>query len=256
MIPTKDGLVVAGDSRHTLMGVSCDNDSKIYIPQRPPGTVATVTGTANFLAVKQPFGDDPCKDIAEGIPLLSIPPLVLTYLEGQNAPVGELDLNELARQCVERLTRLFVGDPNLAAQYRGRQIFTVAIASYDAETKTSAVRSFEVSLSADGIISVKDGLAANYGAEDKPDFCAFGQGGYLREQVLRGPGRKFVGPDYQTLSDRPSIADVEAELASDMGANLIEATSKTADLVPIPTGVGGPLDVYLISSHRVPERLR
>ena len=216
--------------------------------------MAVVTGLANFLAIKQPFGSDPCKDIAEGIPLLSVPPIVLQYLETNNVTAREVKLEELARICLDRVVRVLASMPQLGAEFNERAIFTVGVATFYSDTGTTLIRSFEI-WRADSKVVVKWGLGAEYRSTDKPDIFAFGQGDYLKEQVLHGPGRHFVGPEYEALSKLVSIADVDVKFASDMAVNLIEATSKTANLVRIPTGVGGPVDVVLISNSS-PQKLR
>jgi hypothetical protein len=254
LVPTKAGLVVAADTRHTMLGVSCDNESKIYVPNNPPATVAVVTGLANFLAVKQPFGPDPCKDIADGIPLLSVPPIVLQYLEANSATAREANLDELAQICLNRVVKVLANMPRLDLEFNERPIFTVGVATFYNDTGTTLIRSFEIWFKNSEVVA-RQGLGDEYRSTDRPDLFAFGQGGYLKKQVLRGPGRQFVGPEYETFSGLPSIGDVDVKLASDVAVNLIEATSKTGDIVPLPTGVGGPVDVVLISNSN-PQKLR
>lgn len=254
MIPTRDGLVVAADTRHTLLGVSCDNDSKIYFPKRPAGTVVTVTGTGNFLAVKQPFVSDPCEEIAQSPVLLSIPPIVTAYLEEKNVTAANVQLAELAERCVARLKLLF-SNPFLAGQYVGKTVFTVVVGSYDPEKRLSAIRSFTVDLPTATQIAVNTDVDAQYALPNQPDFRAFGQGQYLVDHVLNGVGKQFVDAKYEEFLKKKSISDIDAKFAADVAVNLIEATSKTTELVQIPSGVGGPIDVFLIGSNG-PERLR
>ena len=55
MVPSNNGLVVAADSRTTVVGVNCDGQFKIREPTHPSRTIVTVTGVGTILdAPSQP----------------------------------------------------------------------------------------------------------------------------------------------------------------------------------------------------------
>ena len=256
IIPSNSGLVVAADTRHTLLGISCDNDTKIYFPKKPSGTVVTVTGTANFLEVKQPFVSDPCDEIARSPVLLSIPPIVTSYLEEKDTTAANVQLADLADRCVTAVRRLFMANPAIIERYVGKNIFHVVIASYDSDRHSSFIRSFTVDLPTVTQIAANTGIVAQYGLSDQPDFRAFGQGGYLVEHVLNGVGRQFVDDKYGEFLGKKAVNEIDAGLAAHVARNLIEATAKTTELISIPSGVGGPIDIFLLGSNGRAERVR
>jgi hypothetical protein len=87
---------------------------------------------------------------------------------------------------------------------------------------------------------------ANLPVENSPVFT----------EAMNGIGKQFVNAKYDEFLRKKSINEVYVPLATDVAINLIEATSKTAKLVPIPTGVGGPIDAFFIGSSGAARRLR
>jgi hypothetical protein len=104
-------------------------------------------------------------------------------------------------------------------------------------------------------IQANQQVVANYVMSGPPDWQAFGQGQYLVDNVLNGVGKKFVDTAYQELLKTKSISEVTAHLAVRVTRNLIDATSKTSELLPITTGVGGPIHTFLIDGKSGPKEM-
>jgi hypothetical protein len=255
MIPTSEGLVVSADTRHTMFGVTCDSDTKLYFPKNSDRTVVTVTGTANFLAVKLPFVSDPCEEIARSPVLLSVPKIVLAYLEEKDATAETLSLAELAQRCMAR-TQGLLEFPPMRERYIGGEIYHVVVASYDADKRETAIRSFTMNLPTATQMKADQHTVANYRMSDVPDWRAYGQGQYMVDNVLNGVGRKFVGSDYDEFLKAKTVSEVTVELAARVTRNLVEATSKTSELLPITTGVGGAIHTYLIDGKSAPKEMK
>jgi hypothetical protein len=77
--------------------------------------------------------------------------------------------------------------------------------------------------------------------DGRPDSIQFGDVEHFTSVVLNGPGRQFLSRSVDDLVKRPSIADVDMELARDAAVNLIEA-AKRAEIFSI----GGPVLVYRV----------
>jgi hypothetical protein len=246
-IPSSEGLVVAGDTRHTTYGISCDSGTKLFVPANMPGTIFGLTGLANFQAVKYPFVGDPCQEIESSPIIFSVEPVVRAFLEGQTLPISTLDLTGLANELTQALSKFLTTFPIDRGPLAARSsVFTVVLASFDAATHTSMVREISVVLPTPNEVSVQKSVDVSYKEAGQPDWRAFGQGNYLVEHVLNGPGKQFLDDNYRSFETVKTIGELSASLAASTAENLIVTTSKTSELIAIPAGVGGHIDVYLL----------
>jgi hypothetical protein len=256
LIPSAEGLVVAADTRHTTNGVSCDFDTKLFTPKNLKSTIFGFSGTATFLAVKQPFGPDPCADVRDGYPLLKIEPIVREFLEKEDTPVSKINLTKLGHLCMDAVVKLFTNMPIDRRIYVERKnILTVVLGSYDGATQTSFIRSISIDMPTESQIAVNLATDNAYILTGTPDWRAFGQGGYLVEHVINGVGKQFIDPNYEDFTKITTIGNVSATLAAAVAENLIDATSKTTNLISIPSGVGGKIDIFLLDKNEA-KRLK
>jgi hypothetical protein len=254
LIPSAEGLVVAADTRHTTNGVYCD--TKLFTPKNLKSIIFGFSGTATFLAVKQPFGPDPCADVRDGYPLLKIEPIVRGFLEKEDIPVSKIDLTKLGQLCMDAVIKLFTNMPIDRSIYVERKnILTVVLGSYDGETQTSFIRSISIDMPTESQIAVNLAADNAYMLTGLPDWRAFGQGGYLVQHVINGIGKKFIDANYEEFTKKAAIGNVSATLAAAVAENLIDATSKTTGLISIPCGVGGKIDLFLLDQKEA-KRLK
>jgi hypothetical protein len=254
-VPTSDGLVIAADTRRTVNGVACDFGTKLYVPRNLHSTVFGFTGLSGFYAVK-PFST--CAEIEAAPVLFNIEPIVRNFLERQSSSIRQLDLIALSNECVAAFSRFvassgpLIDRPSLVAR---SSVFTVVLAAYEPDTRTSIMREISFRMPSSNQISSDQSVFASYDAKGQPDWRAFGQGQYLVDQVLNGPGKQFLSNRYKEFEQAGKISDLASELATEVAENLIDATSKTSEIVPIPAGVGGRTDVYCLSGDGA-EKIR
>ena len=175
VVPARDGLAIASDSRFTFMGAPCDGAFKIVEPERPLRTVAFVTGDSIFVA-PPPAGEDPCRYLATAPRLLDVGAVVKAYLgRGGEDPAG-ISNSDLATDSVDAVERFRQRYPNVLKSYAGREIFSVVVVSYDPASEVSTLRNFVVRMDARG----RRVQAARMGG-----FCR-GTAQHARRMDLRG----------------------------------------------------------------------
>jgi hypothetical protein len=246
-IPSAEGLVVAGDSRRTLNGLACDFGTKLFVPENLPSTVFGFTGLSSYSAIRPSAS---CQEIETAPIVFDIEPTVRNFLQGHPSSIRDLDIVALADQCVAAFSR-FVGTSgpliDRAALVTRGFVFTVVLAAYEPDTRTSILREISIRLRSTSEIAAEQTGFDSYEPTGRPDGSSFGQGGYLTEHVLNGPGQQFLSDSYQRFKNARTIDQVSSDLAIQVAENLIEATSKTSELIQIPAGVGGHTDVYFLS---------
>jgi hypothetical protein len=174
--------------------------------------------------------------------------------------VGSLCLSPrgaaLAALCVETIATFQKAHPDDIRGPWDRPLFVVILASYTPAERRSIVKIFGVRLRANGEPFASDKKTHVLGPASESDILAFGEADFLQEQVLKGPGKQFLGGGYKEWRKKTRIADVDRSLALAAAIDLIEATSKMVDLLPNRATIGGPVDAVLLGDQPRPQRLR
>jgi hypothetical protein len=258
IVPTAQGLVVAADSRTALLGTTCDSQYKITEVKRPKRTVIAVTGEVAFIAQPGPDVKDFCDYLRLAPRLLDIPTVVKGYLERKNADPFKLSLDDLASDCVGELERIRGANPLAFEQYVGHEIFSVVIASFDARSKNSLLLNFVVRINP-STRKVEAGrfTRITITPQTRRGVWSYGETDYLNRNVLAGVGRSYLTNDTFDfiLVDKP-VSEARLGQAVAMATNIIEAASRTTQIIPSPSGIGGPVDIVLLSKKRRPERIQ
>jgi hypothetical protein len=247
-VPAAGGLIVAADTRHTTFGVSCDFGTKLYPVKKSPRILFGVTGLSEFLAVKYPFVGDPCEEVRRSPALFKVEPVVSRFLEEHgDRDLLELDISALASSLTKSFGAFVSGWPNRSELVNRSAVFTVVLASFEQISQVSVVRELSVKMPSADQLKVDLTFQTNSTPAGLPDWNAFGQGQYLVDHVINGIGRKYLLESYALFEAAGSIAGIDKSLAADTAENLIAATSKTSEIVQIPAGVGGHIDIYWLT---------
>lgn len=260
VVAARDGLAIAADSRFTFMGVPCDGAFKILEPERPLRTVAFVTGDSIFVA-PPPEGENPCRYLAIAPRLLDMGAVVRKYLDRGGDDAAQISIFDLATECVRAVERFRRRYPNALSGYAGRDIFSVVVASYDPERHTTTLRNFVVRLSA-----AKDGHRARVeatrmsettmGPRSPGGVWIYGEAGYVNREVYAGLGRRFLNAATQSfLRAHEPIGLVPIDEAAAMAIDVVKAASRTAEIVPPSSGIGGAIRAVAMGSGPHPESL-
>ncbi|WP_439366041.1 hypothetical protein ACNJYD_08965 [Bradyrhizobium sp. DASA03005] len=265
---SKDGLVVASDSRQTLgAGLYCDGAEKVLNPSRPDRFLVAVTGRRGFYPVAiNAHVDDICAYVASTPRELDIGEIARTFVEETSPDVDlrKLNVRELAQRCNDALIAYFTTHPYWSPAISGQGFSSsVVIASYDPNTSQAFVRTIEISSSADlKQLSINDKLNEVFGPDDIAEPVLCGEGDYLRQHVL--PTIK-TQPISQTTIDQigdfplvnfPKVRDAAPDDAVALAGDLVTSASRMTAKVPAASGIGGATVVWRIGNEPRPSKLK
>jgi len=245
VVPARDGVVIAADSRFTFMSAPCDGAFKILEPARPLRTVAFVTGDSIFVA-PPPAGQAPCRYLATAPRLLDMGAVVRAFLDRSGGDPAQISIFDLSTACVEAVERFRRAYPNALAGYAGREIFSVVVASYDPDRYASTLRNFVVRLGRNGRIEATRMSETTVGPRTPRGVWIYGEAQYVNREVYAGPGRRFLKPATRDfLGERVPIGAVPLNEAVAAAIDVVKAACRTAEIAPPPSGIGGTIRVVV-----------
>ncbi|MDR3725481.1 MAG: hypothetical protein P4K86_00410 [Terracidiphilus sp.] len=258
LVPSVDGLVVAADSRTSVLGAQCDGQFKIVQLKRPSRTVVMVTGDGVFIPPPSATEPDLCRYQQSAPRLLDMAAVVTSYLERKGANPARLSLEDLGAECVRAAERFQALHPEAFQSHLGGEIFSVVLASYDPKAKVSTLRNFVVRISRESHkIEAARFSNITVASTDRRGLWAYGETDYVEKQVYGGFGRQFLTASTLDfiLQDKP-VAQASQDEAVAAAVNLIQAASRAAQQVPAASAIGGPIDVVLLGRKPRPQQLQ
>ena len=258
VVPARDGLVIAADSRLTFMGAECDGAFKILIPTRPAHTAVIVTGDSFFVMPGPEGKHGSCRYLATAPRLLDIGSVVTHALEQQAGnDAAQISVAGLTRACIRALARFQRRYPSVLRAYAGRDLFSVVIASYDPARHAATVRNFVLRRNArTGRIETGRSNETVLTPRSRRGIWIYGETGWFNRRVYAGPGRRFLtAPTLQLLDPRTTIAATTRAEAVAAAENVVAAAIRTARILPPSSGIGGPIRVVFVGASPHPERM-
>jgi hypothetical protein len=257
VIPTRDGIVVAADSRLTFMGSHCDGAFKILIPARPTRTAVIVTGDAIFVQPRDSKDPSPCEWLASAPRFLDIGSVVTDYLEHGSPDPATIPLADLAAACVHATERFQQSHPTVLRAYADKDIFSVVIASYDPVTLSSTLRNFVVRVDPQTHrLRAARITSTTFSSRDRGGVFLYGETAWVSSHVYIGYGRQFLAPPtLDFIHAREPIFQVPLDRALAAAADLLQASIRTAQSVPPPHGIGAPIRIMLLGSNPMAEEV-
>jgi predicted transcriptional regulator len=239
VIPTKDGLIVAADSRVTYkfgskIGGHCDDFFKITELKNKERTVISVGNMAGILDPPVTAVDF-CRYRKSTASLLDLTKTVKDYLDKKEQNIDQPTIEKLAERC-KSLVEKFASNRSQRLElkyYVGKFLATVLIGHYDARRNKSVRAVFK--------ININQQLAPEL-SKVQVDENAWHIAGVA-------PPPKFLAEFIQFMENTP-VEKITSKEAMTLAVNLIEATSK------INAEVGGPVDVVLLGKDPRPVRLQ
>lgn len=262
MVPTNEGLLVASDSRTTGAGTYCDGQQKSIAPSHPDRTVFTVTGIGTILAPPNPSQRAQlCEYLRTGPRLLDIVQVVRTHLDRAGSEtILTMNFGALVFDCIRAAKEAQASNPKALANYANQVLFQVVLAAYDPAFPLYTFRNFKIGVNAqlEPFVLPEMNMDAR-GPGERLVFWKFGESDFLEQHILKadGVGRNFLTADtIRLMEELPIIQDVGIKGAQAAAADLIQATERMATLVPPPSGIGGPVDIFLLGQEPRPVHMR
>jgi hypothetical protein len=244
IIPTQAGLIVAADKRTTPDGIYCDGVNKILLPKTGKPMAIVITGLATFRDTSNIPRPELCKVLATTPAPVDLGRAVSLYVGSQSAGVATLDLQGLTDAIYAEM-KPFISGGQFNGLF-GSRLALINLVDFEPQTAVSNVKSLAVELGPHGEFRLQPAYYVQFGMNDRPDAVSFGEGPYFRANVLNGQGRQFIDGRFDQLISKDRVNEVDADLGSAVAINLIEAASKTADMIKPPSGIGGGVDCILL----------
>ena len=256
--PTRDGIVMAADSRSTLGNQYCDDTYKLVeVSHRNPTAIA-VAGIG-IVFTRPPAGTtDLCKWIKTAQRVMDIEKFTKEYIEAHLDAISGAGLLRLGTASLEQVRQLQKFSPDAPRAYAGNNLYTIVIASFDPKTKRSRIGVLGTRFNPiTNIPEVTDHAFWEFTPNSKGEAFNFGLFDYVPEHVYR-EGRAFVQEYLNFKPNQRLVRQISAEEAASALSNLVEAAGKTTKIVPTPddVGIGGTTDVLLLGAKAKPQRLR
>lgn len=254
VVPSRDGLAIASDSRLTFMGAQCDGAFKILAPARPARTVAIVTGDGVFVPPPPADETDPCRYLATAPRQLDIGAAVVATLE-RGGDAAQISMAAVAAACVNAVEQFRTEHPEALRRYAGREMFSVVVASYDPQKRAAMLRNFVVRLDPRTLHAQAARMTETaVTPQTAGGVWIYGETEWVNRNVYAGAGRRFLAPHtIEFLGARRPVRETPMNLAAATAANVIAAASRAAQETPPPSGIGGPLRVMVVGSSPRPE---
>jgi len=251
VIPTRDGIVAAADSRGAVRGQFYDGRKKLHTAPTIPPTVFAITGTADFPNAIQP--GVPPEDWSYAFRSHeSVSPCLVQDREFVLTPGRMRDIGEaLALSVGNFLTR-----SGKLEEFTGRDVCRLVLCQPDAATGDSLYGSVAINMSSTGTVSLSGPRFERYLLDGYGYVERIGEGSYLNEVVLNGPGRQFLTNEALSLMTSPyRIEDIDSREAAAIATAVIQAAEYTTKLSPIlsGSGIGGPIMRLVLQGSRVSQ---
>ncbi len=251
-IPTKEGLVVAADSRATVEGEYFDGREKLNLVESTPPVLFTITGSADFIDPPPPG-----MTLREWVPKAPYgfrsSSVVRAYL--QQSPVRPLTLDRVAKVAAALAASLqdyFHRVP--IVDFRGRELCRLAM--FQADGGIPRYASVAIVVTEDGRVEARGPIILKaYEPGSAMGGELIGEGDYTKAHVLRGEGRRFLPERAAAIlnAKHVRVRDVAAVDGAFLARAIIEATEATTKLIPVPSGygIGGPVYIYLVAPSSI-----
>lgn len=254
-LPTRNGLVVAADKRQSPRGIFCDGTNKILVPTGIPQTIVVITGYITLQDTSKIPDAELCKYLAETSAPIDFGRTTLRFLETHHSTLKNLDGQALADQIHADIAP-FLQAGNLHSFF-GTRLAQIVIADFDPGTMTSMILALGVDLDQNGAFSLQplpvsartNVRGTTFQLQDDRAALPFGEVEYYRQNVVAGPGTRFLSEQYRDFLQREKIADIDSQLGASVAENLIEAASNATEIVAAPSGIGGGVSVALIADN-------
>jgi hypothetical protein len=249
MIPTQAGLIIAADKRTTPDGIYCDGVNKILLPKKTEPIAILITGLATFRDTSNIPRSELCNVLATTPAPVDFGRAVSLYIDSQSVGVAKLDLQGVTEAIYAEM-KPYISGGQFNKMF-GTRLAVIVMADFEPKTSVSNVKALAIELGPHGEFRLQPAYYARFEITDRPVAIPFGEGPYFSDNVLNGPGRKFLDGSLERLNAKSRVSEIDADFGSTVAINMIEAASKTADIIKPPTGIGGGVDCVLLSHESI-----
>lgn len=248
LIPTKDGIVAAADSRTTVLGKHYDNMKKLHVVPKI-NMFYTITGTSSFLT-KAPSAFI-TEDWIRNTPLdFDGEKIVEDFLfSSQTKVLNKTYLSKIAGIYVDSLKKFFIEYPGALTKFKEDSICRVVLAQYLSKKKLSIVGTFTVTVSSEWKIQPKLDKIEYYKVANPVIYRSYGESEYLDAIVFNGEGRKLLSKKFWAIIEKAkTIGNLMIDDGAYLAYSIISVTSKMTEKIPPPSGIGGKINIIILNN--------
>jgi hypothetical protein len=256
--PTRDGLVIAADSRSTLGRQHCDDTYKLVEVAHAHPTALAVAGIG--IVFTKPPADvaDICAWVKNAARVMDIEACVKAFLESKpDEPLSESLLMLVGDVSLEEVKKLTDFSPDAPEAYAGNNLYTIVVGSYDAKARLSRLGALGVRFNPTTRLAERTDRAFwEFSPDTRGQVFHFGLHDYV-PHVFR-EGRRFLDEYAAFKPHKRYVREISRNRAVAALSNLLEAAARTTAIVRPPdgSGIGGPTDVLLLGAEAKPSRIR
>jgi hypothetical protein len=244
--PSRSGLVVAADSRTTVMGQFVDGVEKLEVFMGSRPILFTVTGNGNFIELPSPR--IPLDDwIKNGPYKFRMSSVVEAYLRGHSAiELPAADLSDLAENMASALA---AGVPELVPRFIGEEVCRLWMFQADARNRAYYIASIVIVVRSDGRTAATMNPIKRLTLDSPKALELMGESEYAMANVVNA---RRLSDDSAAIWNRAArVGDITLKDAAYFARNVIEATAKATERIPAPSGIGGPVQMYVVGLRSV-----
>jgi hypothetical protein len=260
-IPSREGIVVASDSREILAnGSYCDGQDKIFVLRKPPRSLIAMSGSHSVTTA--PANADACAFLRSAKAKVDFRDMSKSFLESWQGPITKETVQKLGAVLQEKIEQLLPAYPGLVDESNGG-ILNFSFVQYLPQRKTITYASFEIaSLDKRKTIKRSEFFATIHNDDGELDNAHLAGTTECFQKAISPEGRKLLGPallrsyDYY-VQKRPTVGQVTQEDAISLARDLIDLTIRYSALFPESNcrKTGGPIKIFALDANPHPIKI-
>lgn len=266
-IPTKDGLVVAADSRSNVnLGEAnpryCDTATKIIPLMNHKRAVITVSGTDKSYPLNGDKLRDPCTYIQSALPIFDMSKTVSAYLDAKNVEITKAVFDELEAHVLSKIRAFEAKRPKTLVNTEDGNFAVVALGRYIPEEKLCLVATFTVRILKPGNAAIiVDSTWSEYSISINWEVRAIGDGARLLQGLIanESPGMlaRYLVDYAHYKHEFSAVGDVPGDVGAKVAMDLMEAAKILSERLQGPHTVDGQTHIVLLDrEHPEPFALQ
>lgn len=239
VIPTRDGLVIAADSRGMVRGRFIDGRRKLNVADTATPLVFAMTGSTDF-PDHCPYGADPDAWFANPAYAFRTSEAVREYLHAHPEFVlNETTIREATRALMMAVdVGLYSRFPQMRFNRAGQDLCCLIICEAEAGG-TFAVAWACLAFDADSCLFMREPIIWRYRPLNEKACLPFGEYEYVKEHVFEGEERKLISEEIvSSWNSRQYIKEVSGSEGAQVVSAIIEAAERMTELPSISSGSG------------------
>jgi hypothetical protein len=256
--PSKEGIVIAADSRSTIDGLYCDQTYKLIEVAGSNPTVVSVPGIG-IVYSRPPEGTrDLCAWIKTGPRVMDVEHFAKEWMGRNPGSLTQAMLQRLGLESLEQMRGLVRHSPDAPKAYAGNNFYAIVVTRYDRQADVRYLGVVGARFNpATNLPEVTDHVVWKFTKQSRGEAFNFGLFDYVPAHVLR-EGRQFALKYLAFNPGRRIVSEIPSYEAASALENLLDAASRTTQIVATPggVGIGGATDVVLLTDADKPQRLK